>query len=50
MKKIITLFLLLAVALSLFACGNLGGSNKAVKATIVTNSGETKQMTLEEIK
>ena len=50
MKKIVAILLLLAVAFSLFACGNNGNTVKTVKATVVTNSGETKQMTIDEIK
>lgn len=45
MKKVIAILMVLGVLLSLCACGS-----KAPKATVVTNSGETKQMTLEEIK
>lgn len=46
MKRIIALALVLVIALSLCACGG----NKAPKATVTTNSGETKQMTLEDIR
>lgn len=49
MKKTISLLLALVMCLSLCACGS-GPETKTVKATVVTNSGETKQMTLAEIK
>lgn len=47
MKKVLAFLLMMAIAVNLCACS---GSSKAIKATVVTNSGETKQMTLEEIK
>lgn len=50
MKKILSILLLLAITLSLFACSVQTESNKTITATVVTNSGQTKQMTLQEIK
>ena len=50
MKKILSILLLLAITLSLFACSVQTENNKTITATVVTNSGQTKQMTLQEIK
>ena len=47
MKKIMALGVVLSCVLVLFS-GCFGGGK--VKATVVTNSGETKEMTLDEIK
>lgn len=49
MKKIISFLLSLVLCLSLCACSG-SSETKTVKATVTTNSGETKQMTLAEIK
>ena len=47
MKKIMSIVVVLCCALALFS-GCFGGGK--VKASVVTNSGETKEMTLDEIK
>ena len=45
MKRILTFVLILCIAISFVGC-----SSNEVKATIITNSGETKQMTIDEIR
>ena len=52
MKKILSVLLLLAITMSLFACAPTfpEGNNDTSTATVITNSGQTKQMTLREIK
>lgn len=52
MKKILSIILLLAITMTLFACAadnNNGSDEKIIQARVVTNSGQTKQMTLQEI-
>lgn len=52
MKKIISVLLLFAIAMTLFACAadnNNGNEEKTIQAKVITNSGQTQQMTLQEI-
>lgn len=53
MKKILAIVLVLSAVVMFFGCSSnntSGKSPKEVLATVKTNSGETKQMTLQEIK
>ena len=53
MKKIFAIVLALAVMISLFGCSSSNGAGnkgKKILATVQTNSGERKQMTLRELR
>lgn len=53
MRKIFFFALIMAVIISLVGCGisqTQGGKSNVVTATVITNSGETKQMTLKELR
>lgn len=50
MRRVILFGLVVCIVLSFAACSFAGTDNNEIRATVVTNSGETKEMTLQEIK